>query len=272
MSNETYTLGTTRYNNNYYIIIIYLFLILTTFTLNFYIIIVIFLNNKKFKQKKFTNVTCTNRQYTISNNIFILSICLLGVLISLINMPSQVIYYYLDYKWLHNDGSQGPSQLSTCIIWYIIYFSTCSISLLNFIIISYIRYKSITKPKLNVYFVSKKFQLITLICIWIIPIVFWSILISILLKTYTPINDDCYLKIETVYAVIIDLSLFAIPLIILIVINIMIMIELKKQLNKVKSVNIRSLISTIQAVQIATIIVDRRRSSHFSRYSIVGMY
>ena len=50
------------------------------------------------------------------------------------------------------------------------------------------------------------------------------------------------------------------------------MIELKKQLNKVKSVNIRSLISTIQAVQIATIIVDRRRSSHLSRYSIVGMY
>jgi hypothetical protein len=182
-------------------------IIIATLFLNLYIIIII----------------VTNKKLRIPANLFIGSICVCGIIIACIHMPIQSIYVTANYEW--NYGSFA------CALWYILDFSVSTISILNFIIITIIRYMSITKPHSD--WTTKKRQILILFLVWIVPLTTWSIVLnaSIYQAELKPL--ECYFPLKSSYLLIFDLFSFLIPFIVLISVNIKLILELRKRSKKV---------------------------------------
>ena len=114
---------------------------------------------------------------------------------------------------------------------YICDLSTATINLLTFIMIAFIRYMSIVKPQGE--WVSKKFQILILCLVWIVPFVIWSIVISILFHLDSSQAVDCNLNTDPNLLVIADVFAFLLPFIILLVVNVKLIWELIKRSSKV---------------------------------------
>jgi hypothetical protein len=188
---------------------IFILLIIATFTLNIYIVVII----------------ATNKKLQVPANIFTVSICAVGIFIACIDMPFQLVYLLDGNEWYHG--------LDTCIMWYIFDLSACTISLLNFIVIAFIRYMAITKPKDD--WAPKKVQVLVLCLIWLVPFVLWSISLIVLMNQSPPEGSDCYLSVDIEYSIPADVFAFLIPLILLIALNVKLILKLRKRTVKVKA-------------------------------------
>ena len=186
---------------------IFIIIIIATFTLNLYIVVII----------------ATNKKLHVAVNIFTVSLCAVGIVIACINMPFQLVYLFEDYKWYHG--------LGTCIMWFIFDLSACTISLSNFIVITFIRYMAIIKPKDD--WAPKKVQVLVLCLIWLVPFVLWSISLIVLMNQSPPEGSDCYLSVDIEYSIPADVFAFLIPLILLIAFNVKLILELRKRTVKV---------------------------------------
>lgn len=193
---------------------IFVILIIFTFCLNVYIIIIIAITKKLHKPI----------------NIFILSLSVNGIFVSIISMPLHAEYYLRNFSWYHG--------LWLCIIWSINDFSTGTISLLHFIFIAFIRYKLIVKPRCD--WASKKLQILTLCLVWIVPISTWSLTLAIVIYQNEPISNDCYLTMNIPHAILADIFSFLLPLIVLVFINIKMINKLRKHVKKVANINANS--------------------------------
>jgi hypothetical protein len=186
---------------------IFILIIIATFTLNLYIVVII----------------ATNKKLHVAVNIFTVSLCAVGIVIACINMPFQLVYLLDGYEWYLG--------LNTCIMWYIFDLSACTVSMLNFIVITFIRYMAIIKPQDD--WAPKKVQVLFLCLIWIVPFVLWSISLSVLMNQSPPEGSDCYLSVDIEYSIPADVFAFLIPLVLLIALNFKLILELRKRTVKV---------------------------------------
>jgi hypothetical protein len=184
--------------------------LITTFALNVYIIVIISINKK----------------LHIAVNLFTGSLCVCALLSSCLSMPLQFLYLKNNYQWYYS--------LDLCILWYIIDFSLCTISLLNLIVITFIRYMYIVKP--HNYWMTKKLLIFIFCLVWFVPLIAWTATLYILFPRSQP-HEDCYFSASLTILIIADLIAFVIPLIILTAINLKLIWVLKKRSTTVFCLN-----------------------------------
>ena len=205
----------------------------------------------------FSNLTIVitvivKKEKTFSNCIF-LSIALSDCIVGAIPMTFYALIYNFGY-WPFGD--------SMCLLWVILDFSSCSISVYSSIVVSVHRLRQLILP----YKTKEEMNLrrtILLVAIWLITFsIFTSIMVS--LKSQLLQNNQCEVNYEFSFVIAIDICAFLLPISILICINIAIIFALKKKnrIFTVDSDNSKNRVSCPRsATKNATATIARSKSS-----------
>ena len=179
--------------------------ILIAIVLNLFIIISVIMN------KKLRNF----------DNFLIFSIALADLFIDTVTIPLFLISFTVYFNKL------------LCLFWSISHFSFFNISFLSVIFVSANRIKNIKFPLFKIKY-EKIIKYLLIFLVWLIPLISWSIVITMNNDDGYFLNQQCYFIYKFPFFFLVDIFAFIIPVIIFIILQFIIFYNMKAQ-EKIKS-------------------------------------
>jgi hypothetical protein len=168
------------------------------------------------------------------SNILFLSTVIAYSMVGAFSMPFTIKQFY-DEEW-------PGSNLSLCKYWMITDYSSFLASTLSVLILAIHRYRQLTKPvsRLNENLTITRSILI--FSAWLVSYLFWGLMLIPISDQDIIVYTD-YFKIATPY-VIIETIMLNLPFMLVLIVNIMIVVELKKRIGKTANIILKSNVSS----------------------------
>jgi hypothetical protein len=133
--------------------------------------------------------------------------------------------------------ARWPAGIHLCKFWIINDYSCCCITFMNLLLITVHRYRQLTSPTKTSEKMSK-FRAISIILVWILAYSFWTTSVVFIVNT-NYIEENCYFTYTFIYVLVSSLVAYIIPIMSVFLLNILTLIALRKQMNKLpKRLNI----------------------------------
>ncbi len=173
------------------------------------------------------------KKKTYSNTLF-LSKSVADIVIGATSMPFLTVY---------TNNGMWPLGYGLCVIWVVLDYSCCSISIFNLLLITWHRYTQLKYP-----FKSTEdltiLRYVIIVFVWIIPTTFW--LASVIPITSKNLKaDDCAFTYSFIYVMLANSFLYIIPLVVLLMLNVLTYRELKIKSRRITALGVIDVTNTM---------------------------
>nr|QVK45747.1 G protein-coupled receptor [Proales similis] len=161
-------------------------------------------------------VLIKNKTYSV---MLLLSITIASLLNGLVSQTFMTLLTtFKSWHW--------PSQL--CFFWLLIDSISNSVCLLSLLLLASHRLLIMTKPYVNRERIAK-FTLVRLLALWIVPNFVWTLIFFLYSPSVQSGSGKCFLNLGFTVTLVVDITLFAAPTLLIILLNLMIVLSLRKR-------------------------------------------